>query len=159
MDSFIYATDAYAAISAKLKAGSKLDQVTCDSEQVFALAKSILVKEKIGGVTVTLVDPKGTPIRQVTSKRRAEPATEKPAVEPTSPEQLTERQLVVVSALEKVLMHCKREGLQLIGYSDALVVLPSNVADEEVSSANAYEIDTGDCYRGADEIQPDLEIE
>ncbi len=103
-----------------------------------------MVKEKQAGVTVQLVDEQGFAIRQVTSKT---PEEDRP-----TDCQLSTRQASVVRALEKVLMHCKKEGVQLVGYSDELVAMPAEVDPEDVSPAVALDVETFGVYRGADAI-------
>ncbi len=58
----------------------------------------------------------------------------------------------MVRALEKVLLHCKKEGIQLIGYSDELVAMPVIVSSDDVSPAVALDINSHGVYRGADSL-------
>ena len=118
--------------------------VCCTEEAIFTLAKEVLVKEKQAGVTVQLVDEQGFAVRQVTSKT---PEEDRP-----TDCQLSTRQAAVVRALEKVLLHCKKEGVQLVGYSDELVAMPMQVDPEDVSPAVALDVETFGVYRGADAI-------
>lgn len=118
--------------------------VCCTDEAVFSLAKVVLVKEKLAGVTLQLVDEQGYAIRQVTSK--------KPEDDQPSDSHLSTRQTAVVRALEKVLLHCKKEGIQLIGYSDELVAMPVIVSSDDVSPAVALDINSHGVYRGADSL-------
>jgi len=118
------------------------DAVCCQSEQVFQQAKILLVKHKLSDVTVQLLDHEGYAIRQVTSKKRAEGRQD----------QLNDRQIAVIKALEKVLLHCKKEGIQLVGYSDELVALPAHIGHEEISSAGALDINSFGVYQGADSL-------
>ncbi|MDF2180523.1 response regulator [Neptuniibacter sp. CAU 1671] len=118
------------------------DAVCSKSEQVFQQAKILLVKHKLSNVTVQLLDSEGYAIRQVTSKKRGEGRQD----------QLTDRQIAVIKALEKVLHHCKKEGIQLVGYSDELVALPAHISNEEISSAGALDINSFGVYQGADAL-------
>ncbi len=118
--------------------------VCCTDEAVFSLAKVVLIKEKQIGITLQLVDEQGYAIRQVTSKR---PQDDQP-----TDSRLSTRQIAVIRALEKVLAHCQKEGIQLIGYSDELVAMPTVVKHEDVSPAVALDIDTHGVYRGADTL-------
>jgi len=144
MEKIINEPGTYQSISEALKGGVEGDTFCCASEASFDLAKVALVKEKLSGITVQLLDSDGYAVRQVTSKRR-----EKHKV---PQEGLSDRQVKVVKALEKVLMHCKREGIQLVGYSDELVALPASVSGEDISTASALDVDSYGCYRGADAI-------
>ncbi|MFW1676477.1 hypothetical protein ACFVYJ_01665 [Pontibacter sp. JAM-7] len=129
-------------ISAALKQCTADDAVCCKSEQVFQQAKILLVKHKLSNVTVQLLDSEGYAVRQVTSKKRGEGRQD----------QLSDRQISVIKALEKVLMHCKKEGIQLVGYSDELVALPAHINSEEISSAGAMDIESFGVYQGADAL-------
>ncbi|MDO6514382.1 MULTISPECIES: response regulator [unclassified Neptuniibacter] len=125
------------------------DAVCCQDVGTFERSKKLLIKEKLKNVTVQLLDEGGYAIRQVTSK---------PKNKALSSGLLNSRQITVIKALEKVLKHCKNEGIQLIGYSDELVALPASVSDEEISSAGALDINCHDVYKGADAILPDEDV-
>jgi hypothetical protein len=123
------------------------DAVCCLTETMFDRAKQALVREKISGVTLQLLDADGYAIRQVTSRRRSE---QKP-----TPDRLNDRQIMVIKALEKVLRHCQKEGIQLIGYSDELVALPADIKSDAMASTCALDIETYGAYRGAEAVTPD----
>ncbi|MBV1789927.1 response regulator [Marinobacterium sp. D7] len=118
------------------------DTICCKRESQFEICKSVLVEAKLAGVTICLLDQDDYVIRQTSSKKRAQ----------VNGPRLTDRQLVVIKALEKVLAHCRREGIALIGYSDELVALPASVAQSDPASAYAVEVDSSGCYRGAEGI-------
>lgn len=136
-----------AAITRVLKACTQGDAVNCPSEQVFELAKQVLVKEKITGISIHLLDESGYVVRQVTGKRRDELDTT----------DFSDRQLAVIKALEKVLRHCKKEGIRLVGYSDELVAYPACCKDLTQASVFALDIDTSGSYAGAESIAPLVE--
>lgn len=140
MDRLITEPGSYESIADTLRASSPGDTVCCNSEASFTLAKVVMVKERLTGVTVQLLDQDGYAIKQVSSKKRG---TE-------SRDALTDRQMKVVKALEKVLMHCKKEGIQLIGYSDELVALPASLPPESISTAAALDVCSFGVYHGAD---------
>ncbi|WP_293265185.1 hypothetical protein [Neptunomonas sp.] len=127
-------------IRATLLSCSEGDAVNCLSEEVFAQAKLLLVKEKITGISIQLVGDDGYVIRQVTGKRRSELGTE----------EFNDRQLAVIKALEKVLRHCQQEGIKLVGYSDELVAYPAGCNDPSQASIYALDIDSSEAYTGAD---------
>lgn len=122
------------------------DAVCCQDEATFKRSKQLLISERLKNITIQLLDEGGYAIRQVTSK---------PKNKNTNTDQLNGRQITVIKALEKVLLHCKNEGIQLIGYSDELVALPAAVSSEEISSAGALDINCHHVYKGADAILPD----
>lgn len=144
MEKTIQEPSTYQSVADLLNQGAEGDIFGCLTEGSFDLAKVALVKEKLSGITVQLLDGDGYAVRQVTSKRREKSVARQ--------ESLSDRQVKVVKALEKVLMHCKREGIQLIGYSDELVALPASISEEEISAAGAVDIDCYGSYRGADAI-------
>ncbi|GGB92724.1 hypothetical protein GCM10011352_18480 [Marinobacterium zhoushanense] len=122
------------------------DTICCKRESQFEICKSVLVEAKLAGITICLLDQDDYVIRQTSSKKRAQ----------VNGPRLTDRQLVVIKALEKVLAHCKKEGIALIGYSDELVALPANVALSDLASAYAVEVDSSACYRGAEGIDSSI---
>jgi hypothetical protein len=127
-------------IRAALLSCSEGDAVNCLSEDVFVRAKILLVKEKITGISIQLLGDDGYVIRQVTGKHRSE----------LGDGEFNDRQLAVIKALEKVLQHCKKEGIRLVGYSDELVAYPASLKDLEQASVYALDIDSSDAYSGAD---------
>lgn len=118
------------------------DTIMCRRESQFEICKRALVAAKLVGVTIQLLDEDGYVIRQTSSKKRSQ------VNGPT----FNDRQLAVIKALEKVLSHCKKEGISLIGYSDELVALPASIAGTDLASAYAIDVYTSECYRGADGI-------
>jgi hypothetical protein len=116
------------------------ESIACQSETVFSKAKLLLVKEKITGVSIQLVDSDGYVIRQVTGKRRSD----------VEEGEFSDRQQAVIRALEKVLRHCKQEGVRLVGYSDELVAYPARCKDLSQASVYALDVDTQGVYTGAD---------
>ena len=144
MDTYLDKGASYEEILEGVRECDSDGSVCCTDEAVFSLAKVVLVKEKIVGVTLQLVDEQGYAIRQVTSK--------KPEDDQPSDSHLSTRQAAVVRALEKVLEHCKKEGVQLIGYSDELVAMPVVLNQDDVSPAVALDVNTHGVYRGADNL-------
>ncbi|MDO6564626.1 response regulator [Amphritea sp. 1_MG-2023] len=151
MDTYLDKGSDYSEVLDGIKSCDPDGSVCCTDEAVFNLAKVVLVKEKLAGITLQLVDEQGYAIRQVTSKR---PADDQP-----SDRHLSTRQAAVIRALEKVLMHCKKEGIKLVGYSDELVAMPIVVRSDDVSPAVALDIDTHGVYRGADSMIENEKLE
>lgn len=125
-----------------IKSAVSGDTICCKRESQFEICKSALVEAKLAGVTICLLDQDDYVIRQTSSKKRNQ----------VKGPRLTDRQLVVIKALEKVLGHCKKEGISLIGYSDELVALPESIVLSDLASAYAVSVDSSGCYRGADGI-------
>ncbi|MBQ0784973.1 MAG: response regulator [Amphritea sp.] len=144
MDTYLDNGSSYEDILAGIKECDTDGAVCCTDEAVFSLAKVVLVKEKLAGITLQLVDDQGYATRQVTSK--------KPSQDRPSDSHLSTRQTAVIRALEKVMSHCRKEGIQLIGYSDELVAMPVVVRADDVSPAVALDIETHGVYRGADSL-------
>jgi len=116
------------------------DVVRCPSEVIFSQAKILLVKEKITGITIQLLDSDGYVARQIVGKKRSE----------VEQGEFNDRQLSIIKALEKVFKHCEQEGIKLVGYSDELVAYPAKCKDLVQASVFALDIDTADTYSGAD---------
>lgn len=124
------------------------DVLCCRAEPVFKLIKQAITEKKRTGVTAQLLDADGYVVRQVTSKTRG-----------TVPQdQLNDKQIAVLRALEKVLSYCKREGIQLVGYSDELVAIPSSLEDSEIASAAALAVETHGIYRGAEALENERDV-
>lgn len=121
------------------------DAVCCKHESMFKKAKALLIKTKLKDITIQLLDSDGYAIRQVSNKEADQIANK---------DQLNSRQVTVIKALEKVLTYCKKERIQLVGYSDELVALPAHIPIDEVSNASALDINCHGVYKGADAILP-----
>lgn len=130
-------------VTERLRACSPGDQVSCSDEALFEVAKAVLVREKLAGLTVQLLDDSDYVLRSVTSRRRSE-------VEKLN--RFNDRQEAVLRALERVLAHCEKEGIRLIGFSDDLVAVPAHLDSSACLSAEAVEVDTSGVYCGADSI-------
>ncbi|WP_305857786.1 response regulator [Balneatrix alpica] len=123
------------------------DIICCHAEAVFQEAKRALQQSGKPDVTLQLIDYDGYAIRQASSRRRGEEAKPKLA------EQLTRQQMAVLSALEKVLQHCRRHNIALVGFSDSLVALPAHLLEQNpqaVHSMSALEVNVHGAYRGVD---------
>ncbi|WP_417667167.1 hypothetical protein [Pseudidiomarina sp.] len=127
----------------RLRACSPGDQVSCSDEALFEVAKAVLVREKLAGLTIQLLDAGDYVLRTVTSRRRHQ-------VEKL--DRFNDRQESVLKALERVLAHCDKEGIRLIGFSDELVAVPAHLDNSACLSAEAVDVDTSGVYRGADSI-------
>ncbi|MET3998713.1 response regulator [Marinobacterium sp. MBR-109] len=130
-------------VTERLRACSPGDQVSCSDEALFEVAKAVLVREKLTGLTIQLLDAGDYVLRTVTSRRRHE-------VEKL--DRFSDRQEAVLKALERVLSHCDKEGIRLIGFSDELVAVPAHLDNSACLSAEAVDVDTSGVYRGADSI-------
>ncbi len=116
----------------------------CRDQALFETTKVALIAEKAVDITIQLLDEGNYVVKQVSSKRRNNQKKS---------EHLNDRQLAVVKALEKVLLHCRKEGVQLIGFSDELVAQPAHLDPAEGISPFALDLDTSDVYRGADSLK------
>lgn len=130
-------------VTERLRACSPGDQVSCSDEALFEVAKAVLVREKLAGLTIQLLDAGDYVLRTVTSRRRHQ-------VERL--DRFNDRQESVLKALERVLAHCDKEGIRLIGFSDELVAVPAHLDNSACLSAEAVDVDTSGVYRGADSI-------
>ncbi|GAB0151635.1 response regulator [Marinobacterium sp. BA1] len=130
-------------VTERLRACSPGDQVSCSDEALFEVAKAVLVREKLAGLTIQLLDAGDYVLRTVTSRRRHQ-------VEKL--DRFNDRQESVLKALERVLAHCDKEGIRLIGFSDELVAVPAHLDNSACLTAEAVDVDTSGVYRGADSI-------
>lgn len=130
-------------VTERMRACESGDIVSCSDEALFEVIKAVMVREKLTGLTIQLLDSDEYVLRTVTSKRRSEKQQDR----------FTDRQEAVIRALEKVLAHCEKEGIQLVGFSDELVAIPAHMDDGSGFSASAVDIDTSGIYRGADSRQ------
>ena len=130
-------------VTERLRACSPGDQISCSDEALFEVAKAVLVREKLTGLTIQLLDDSDYVLRSVTSRRRREAERLN---------RFSDRQEAVLRALERVLAHCEKEGISLIGFSDDLVAVPAHLDSSACLSAEAVEVDTSGVYRGAESI-------
>lgn len=144
MEKILEAGSSIAVIRDLIRSSESGSTFDCSDAEVFESAKVALVAEKAVGITVRLLDEEGYIVRQVCSRRRSDEKKR---------EQFTDRQLSVIRALEKVLAHCQKEGIQLIGFSDELVAQPMGSGGLEGVSASALDVDTCGIYKGADAIK------
>lgn len=140
MDIYLDDSTDYEAVVAVLGRCELDDVLCCRSESVFQIARSAITRTRRAGLSLQLLDPDGYVIRQLTSKQRVAAATD----------QLSDKQIAVIRALEKVLGYCKTEGIQLIGYSDELVAVPVGVKDDDIASAAALALEADGVYRGVE---------
>jgi len=100
MELHIDIDDGQEQIVALIAGASPGDTICCKRDSQFETCKQALIKAKLAGVTICLLDQDDYVIRQTSSKKRTQ----------VSGPQLNDRQLAVIKALEKVLSHCKKEG-------------------------------------------------
>ncbi|WP_417583938.1 response regulator [Nitrincola sp.] len=144
MEQFIPAGSSVQSIRDMIRNAATGEIFCCRDLELFETAKVALVAEKVAGITVQLIDESDYIVRQVSSKRRGDQKKS---------DQLNDRQLAVIRALEKVLQHCRKEGVQLIGFSDELVAQPAHLDPAEGISPYALDLDIHDVYRGADSLK------
>jgi hypothetical protein len=135
------------AIAETVHGAKSGDTICCQRDSQFEICKRALLEARLAGVTICLLDQDGYVIRQTSSKKRTQ----------ISGPRFSDRQLAVIKALEKVLAHCKKEGITLIGYSDELVALPATLVGTDLASVHAREVYASGAYRGADGIDSLLE--
>lgn len=114
-----------------------------ENEYQFELIKRLLVQYKRVGLRVCLLDEDGYITRQISSRMREEHAQAG----------FNDKQLSVIKALERVLSHCRQEGISLIGYSDELVAVPSILLHNDLGSEQSLEIEDRGVYLGADSLK------
>lgn len=130
-------------VTERLCTSSPGDLISVSDESLFEVTKAVLVREKLSGLTIQLLDDSDYVLRTVTSKRRRDVQ---------KLDRFNDRQEAVLKALERVLVHCEKEGIRLIGFSDELVAVPAHLDNSSCLSAEALDVDTSGVYRGADSI-------
>lgn len=145
MDIYVDNDFDYAAVLKALSMCEPDDALCCRGEAVFELAKKVMVKERYTDITVQLIDEDGFAVKQVVSRKRDELSVD---------DGFNDRQVAVIRALEKVLGHCRKEGIQLVGYSDELVALPASLSVEDVTTDYAIDVDTQGVYSGVESVLP-----
>ncbi|MFP8965955.1 response regulator [Pokkaliibacter sp. CJK22405] len=123
------------------------DIICCHAEAVFQEAKRALQQSAKADVTLQLIDYDGYAVRQASSRRKGEEGKKKLV------NQLTPQQMAVVAALEKVLQHCRRHNIALVGFSDSLVAVPAHMLEASTHAVHtmaALEINSHQAYRGMD---------
>lgn len=143
MEIYIPSETSVKDVTDRVRACEQGDILTCSDEALFEVIKAVMVRDKLAGLTIQLLDSDQYVRRSITSKRRGT----------ARPDRFTDRQEAVLRALEKVLAHCEKEGINLIGFSDELVAIPSHLDDGSGISAAALDLDTSGVYRGADSRQ------
>lgn len=141
MDFYLESDAKIKDVTACLKGCRSGDVINCTDAGLFEVAKAVLVREKLPDLTIQLLDSSDYVLRTVTSHRRRSQAHQ---------DRFSDRQEAVLKALEKVLAHCAKEGISLVGFSDDLVAIPAHLDDGTGLSAEAIELDTSGVYRGAE---------
>lgn len=149
MDIYIDDLADYQAVVEALDRCEDDDVLCCRVEAVFNLVRLAIQKTRRAGVTAQLIDTDGYVVRQLTSKKRSANR---------QVDQLNDKQIAVVRALEKVMGYCKAEGIQLIGYSDELVALPAGLGDADIASAAALAVEAQGVYRGVEVLDDHLDV-
>ena len=131
------------------------DTINVASIEQFEGLKKLLVAAKKIDIRLVMIDDEGYISRQIHTKKRSE-STVSANLSKTYAEQqsgFNDRQMSVIRALERVLVHCKKEGISLVGYSDELVAIPAQSVDQFESTVDSYDLDTQGVYTGADSSQ------
>ena len=128
------------------------DTINVVSAEQFEDLKKLLVAAKKIDIRLVMIDDEGYVSRQIHTKQRAVSPLSEISNTGSSTQQagFNDRQMSVVRALERVLVHCKKEGVSLVGYSDELVAIPAHSADQFESTVDSYDLDTQGVYTGAD---------
>lgn len=113
------------------------------SDRQFELVKRLMVQHKKVGLRVCLVDEDGYITRQISSRLREE----------HTQMGFNDKQKSVLKALDRVLEHCRKEGISLIGYSDQMVAVPALLVNTEYATEQSREIDDQGVYFGADSLK------
>lgn len=120
------------------------DILNTESTDQFEQLKRLLVEMKKVGLRICLLDEDGYILRQISSRQR----------DSGTDNGFNDQQKSVIKALERVLEACRKEGVTLVGYSDSLVALPTQLLQTDIASAEARELNSTGVYIGAEMLNP-----
>jgi predicted RNA-binding protein with RPS1 domain len=128
------------------------DTINVVNSEQFEDLKKLLVAAKKIDIRLVMIDDEGYVSRQIHTKQRTEaPSSELSEAKLSARYSgFNDRQMSVIRALERVMSHCKKEGISLVGYSDELVAIPAHSAHQFESTVDNYDLDTQGVYTGAD---------
>jgi predicted RNA-binding protein with RPS1 domain len=128
------------------------DTINVTSAEQFEDLKKLLVLAKKIDIRLVMIDDEGYASRQIQTKKRSESTRTAISGETLVEQQsgFNDRQMSVIRALERVMTHCKKEGISLVGYSDELVAIPAHNTHQFESTVDSYDLDTQGVYTGAD---------
>lgn len=118
------------------------DAINVADIKQFEQLKSLIIEAKAVDLKLSLIDADGYVLKQISTKRRNNEKHNQ------INNRFTDRQMSVISALERIMVLLDKEGLRLTGYSDELVVTKADDASLQTGDL-AIDIDTKDVYKGA----------
>jgi hypothetical protein len=121
----------------QLRAG---DRVHCTDVGQFLFCKRLLEQWRWSDILLLMMDEQ----KQVLKQFKYRP----PAHDEVPRARLMQDQEQVVYAMEKVFAHCHKVGLQVVSFSDGLVVVPKELAQDPLAlcSASALGINDYETY-------------
>ncbi len=112
------------------------DRIHCIDVGQFLVCKDLLETWRWSNVLLLMIDDQ----KQVLKQFKYKP----PAHEEVPRERLLKDQEQVVHALEKVFAHCHKVGLQVVSFSDGLVVVPKDLAEDPMALCSAAALGIND---------------
>lgn len=112
------------------------DRVHCRDVGQFLLCKRLLEQWRWADILLLMMDDQ----KQVLKQFKYRP----PANDDIPRERLLKDQELVVNALEKVFAHCHKVGLQVVSFSDGLVVIPKDLAEDPMALCSAAALGIND---------------
>ena len=112
------------------------DRVHCENVGQFLFCKRLLEQWRWSDILLLMMDDQ----KQVLKQFKYKP----PAHDEVPRERLLKDQEQVVHALEKVFAHCHKVGLQVVSFSDGLVVVPKDLAEDPMALCSAAALGIND---------------
>ena len=113
------------------------DRVHCLDVRQFQVAKALLKEWRWANILVLLLGPGNQVIEQYKYQTNEQQQAHRT--------QHRQDQEQVVQALEKVFAHCKQVGLQVVSFSDGLVVVPEHLASDPMALSSPDALGVNDC--------------
>jgi len=139
-----------AQVTDRLRQLNTGDRVHCYDVRQFKVAVGIMRAWRWGNVLVLLLGQDNQVIEQF--KYQSQSQSEQPA----GRDRHRQDQEQVVQALEKVFAHCKQVGLQVVSFSDGLVVVPEQLAADPMALSSPEAVGVND-YEAYTTITEQLE--
>lgn len=132
----IYSTDTQQSVHDNMRKLRSGDRVHCSDIAQFMFCKRLLEQWRWDDVLLLLLDAQNQVLKQYKYKP--------PANKSVPRERLLKDQEHVVNALEKVFSHCQKVGLKVVSFSDGLVVVPKELADDPMALCSAAALGIND---------------
>lgn len=142
-----------AQVTDKLRQLNAGDRVHCFDVRQFNVAVNIIRGWRWANILVLLLGQDNQVIEQFKYQSKAQSSQQ--SEQPGRDRHLQDQEQVV-QALEKVFAHCKQVGLQVVSFSDGLVVVPEHLAADPMALSSPEALGVND-YEAYSTITEQLE--